>query len=195
MKHRGFTLIEVVVALGVVTTGVIAGMTLTSYNLNISSTSESRLVASNLAREGIEVVRWFRDSNWLANLPWNQSIVEVGKYRLTVDFDEANNTWATVSQIVDLDACTDCQIYLDAATGVFSHNNIGTNLTSYKRLISLKEICWQEAVGSEAILANGQKCSDVAAPLIGYEVSSQVSWNESGKQHLLEAVDRLYDWK
>lgn len=194
-QPAGLTLIEVVVALGVVTTGVLAGLTLTTYNLNTSVASASRLVAANLAREGIEVIRQKRDSNWLAGQPWNQGIVEAGKYRLTVYFDEAGNQWSTVSQAVDLANCDDCRIYLDPATGVYSHNNAGALPTSYKRWLGLKEICWQAQNSSEAILAAGQQCAGVNQPLVGYEVESLVTWRENGRDHSLSVVDRLYDWR
>ena len=191
----GLTLIEVVVALGVVTTGVISGLTLTTYNLNTAVSSATRLVAANLAREGIEVVRQKRDSNWLANVPWNQGIVEANKYRLIVSFDEVSNQWTTVSQVVDIANCSDCQIYLNPATGVYSHNNIGTLPISYKRWLGLKEICWQAAVSAEVILAAGQECVDVNQPLVGYEVESLVTWTENGRDHSLSVVDRLFDWR
>lgn len=194
-QRAGLTLIEVVVALGVVTTGVLAGLTLTTYNLNTSVASAARLVASNLAREGIEVIRQKRDANWLASVSWNQGIVEANKYRLTVNFDEVGNQWTTVSQAVEIENCPACQIYLDPATGVYSHNDTGALPTSYKRWLGLKEICWQEAIGSETILAAGQQCADVNQPLVGYEVESLVTWRESNRDHSLSVVDRLYDWR
>ena len=194
-NNFGLTLIEVVVALGVVTTGVISGLTLTAYNLTTAISSETRLVASNLAREGLEVIRQKRDSNWLANLTWNQGIVEANKYRLTVDFDAAGNQWTTVSQVVDMDSCSACQIYLNPNNGVYSHNNTGTLPTAYKRWLGLKEICWQEAVGVEAVLAYGQKCADFSQPLVGYEVESLVTWTENNRPHSISVVDRLFDWR
>ena len=86
-KKDGFTLIEVVIALSVVVTGVVAGLTLTTYNLNTVVASDRRLIAANFAREGIEVVRQVRDSHWLNNRPWDEGITDLGNYRLTVDFN------------------------------------------------------------------------------------------------------------
>ena len=191
----GLTLIEVVVALGVVTTGVISGLTLTAYNLTTAVSSATRLVAANLAREGIEVIRQKRDSNWLEGAPWNQGMVEANKYRLTVYFNEASNQWTTVSQVVNINNCNACQIYLNPNTGVYSHNDTGTLPTAYKRWLGLKEICWQAAVSAEVILAAGQKCADVNQPLVGYEVESLVTWTENSRAHSLSVVDRLYDWR
>jgi hypothetical protein len=43
-----------------------AGLGLSVHSLNVSQSSRSQIIAANLAREGIDVVRMMRDSNWLA---------------------------------------------------------------------------------------------------------------------------------
>ncbi|OGE79478.1 MAG: hypothetical protein A2751_01525 [Candidatus Doudnabacteria bacterium RIFCSPHIGHO2_01_FULL_46_14] len=65
-SQRGQTLIETVVALFILTTGLAAGLTLAVYALSSSSVSSNKVLASALAREGLEGVRRMRDSNWLA---------------------------------------------------------------------------------------------------------------------------------
>jgi hypothetical protein len=61
----GQTLIETIVGLGLLTTGIIGGMSLAVYALGASDYSLKQIVATNLAREGVEVVRNMRDTNWL----------------------------------------------------------------------------------------------------------------------------------
>ena len=73
--------------------------------------SESRVIAANLVREGIEVVRSIRDSNWLACTSWTNQQCDTWDYsddgdlnndledRLNKDysaiavFDTDNNLW------------------------------------------------------------------------------------------------------
>tara|TARA_Y100000310_G_C20560648_1_gene752873 strand:- start:357 stop:887 length:531 start_codon:yes stop_codon:yes gene_type:complete len=62
----GFTIIEVLFAIFVLTVGAVGAFALTSQVISISSAPSSQLVASYLAQEGIEVVRNIRDSNLLA---------------------------------------------------------------------------------------------------------------------------------
>lgn len=62
----GQSLIETIVAIFVLTTALTAGLGLTIYVFSSSATSQNEIIASNLAREGIEVIRMMRDSNWLA---------------------------------------------------------------------------------------------------------------------------------
>jgi len=61
----GFTLIEVLITLSVFTIGVIGSFALAIANLRSVEENQDRLVVSNLAREGIEMVKNTRDSNWL----------------------------------------------------------------------------------------------------------------------------------
>lgn len=59
-------LLETIVAIGVIMTGLVSVMALTVSNLNTQREAATRYQAVNLAREGIELVRNQRDSNWLA---------------------------------------------------------------------------------------------------------------------------------
>jgi Tfp pilus assembly protein PilV len=64
-RQSGQTLIETITALFILTTALVAGLSLAIYAASSSNRSKEEVVASNLAREGIEVVRMMRDSNWL----------------------------------------------------------------------------------------------------------------------------------
>ena len=111
-QQRGLSIMEAMIALAVIVTGVVSGLTLTSYNLTASVASEKQLLAVNLAREGIEVIRQKRDSNWLQGNPWNQGIIIAGRYRLTVNFNSSTNSWTTTAQTQALADCNECKIYL-----------------------------------------------------------------------------------
>jgi len=63
-KYSGFSFIESVLAIFVVSVGMIAVLSLLSKNLKQSMDSRDQMVASLLAQEGIELVRNLRDNNW-----------------------------------------------------------------------------------------------------------------------------------
>lgn len=63
-SESGFTFVEVVVAIAVVTIALLATVVVGSQTVNTSNTNERKVVATNLAREGVELVRSIRDSNW-----------------------------------------------------------------------------------------------------------------------------------
>lgn len=63
--QQGQTLIETLVAAFILVMGITAAVSLASYSLGISTNIKQRVVAIGLAREGIEVVKNMRDTNWL----------------------------------------------------------------------------------------------------------------------------------
>ncbi|MSU76354.1 hypothetical protein EXS54_02720 [Patescibacteria group bacterium] len=63
-QQRGFTLIEIIVMASVATVGLLAILVVANTVLRASDSNENRVAATNLAREGIELVRGARDSNW-----------------------------------------------------------------------------------------------------------------------------------
>ncbi len=63
--QKGFTLLEGIIAMTVITVGLVAGMSLAISNISTAQNNERRVVAVNLAREGVEAIRNIRDSNWL----------------------------------------------------------------------------------------------------------------------------------
>lgn len=59
-----FSLIEVVIAAALVTTALGAIFALTAMTIRLTVVSQERIMASQLAREGLEVVRQIRDTNF-----------------------------------------------------------------------------------------------------------------------------------
>jgi len=110
-NSKGQTLTETIVAIGILTTGIIGGLSLAIFSLGASDVAIKQVVATNLAREGVEIVRNFRDTNWLTgNLTdcssdigaANQDCYEdwasgfpgiPGNVRYRVVFDPSTNTW------------------------------------------------------------------------------------------------------
>ena len=62
---KGFTLMEVIVSLGVIIAALVGVMALVTFSVSSIRVNKSRIIASNLAQEGLEIVRNIRDNNWL----------------------------------------------------------------------------------------------------------------------------------
>ena len=82
--QAGQTLIETIVALFVMTTGLSSGLALATFAFGSSSDISEKITATGLAREGIEITRRMRDSNWLAG-----SLTSCGSSQFCYD------TWLT----------------------------------------------------------------------------------------------------
>jgi len=84
MTQRGFTLIEALVALVLVTVAMGPVLILATSAVNVASRIEHNLIASNLAQEGIEVIRNIRDTNWLNGAAFDNNL-SAGTWRVQWD--------------------------------------------------------------------------------------------------------------
>jgi len=62
-NKKGFTLLEVIITIFIVSIGLIGILSLVNISLKGPALSKDRLIASGLAQEGIEIVRDIRKSN------------------------------------------------------------------------------------------------------------------------------------
>jgi len=63
-NKKGFTLMEVMVAVSVIIIGLTAALGLIAFTISSGAQDKEKLIAINLAQEGIELVRNIRDNNW-----------------------------------------------------------------------------------------------------------------------------------
>lgn len=71
---KGFTLIEIMVAVSVLTIGVVGVYALVPTVIKTNAANTDRFIASQLAREGMELVRNIRDANWLRQVDWAEGL-------------------------------------------------------------------------------------------------------------------------
>lgn len=81
-KERGFTLIEGLAAIFVLTVGAGAASILITKTTSLTSVISSRLTAFYLGQEGIETIRNIRDTNQLAGNNWDANIGKTSSYEL-----------------------------------------------------------------------------------------------------------------
>jgi len=122
-KNSGFTFLELIIVFFVVIVGVLGVFQFASYPIFYSSLSESRLTATYLAQEGIEIVRNLRDENWLNDESWNNGL-ETGDY--IVDYGSA------------LLLFEDKFLNIEDINGLYGYNDSGSPIqTKFKRKITI----------------------------------------------------------
>lgn len=72
--NKGFTLVEVLVALALLTVALVPSFIQATNATLLSATIRSSLISADLAQEGIEVVRAMRDANLFAGNPFDMSL-------------------------------------------------------------------------------------------------------------------------
>ncbi|PIR38847.1 MAG: hypothetical protein COV34_00195 [Candidatus Zambryskibacteria bacterium CG10_big_fil_rev_8_21_14_0_10_42_12] len=80
---HGFTVIEALVAIGILTVAISGAFAAASLSLNRSTYTKEQVTAFYLAQEGMEAIRWKRDTNAIAGNDWMEGIGEVGDPCLT----------------------------------------------------------------------------------------------------------------
>jgi len=73
---RGFTLIELMVSIFVLSIAIIGAYSAFNIMDILTSNATDRFVAAYLAQEGMEIVRNMRDTNWLEGDDWMAGLVD-----------------------------------------------------------------------------------------------------------------------
>lgn len=200
-------MLELIVALGVVLAGILGMLTLILSSINAARRAAEQVVAQNLAREGIELVRSIRDSNWL-DPDYDPSTAETWDKGLIDTAPDPDDP--TAAPIVSSSGYTDGASVLNYAPN--AHGNDGTKIglransyvqpydpatdvdTHYFRLITFNPICWNNA-NQEEIVTALSGCSAGYEP-VGLAVISEVRWPTTGVfSHKITLEERLYSWR
>ncbi len=193
-NKSGQGILETVIALGVIITALSGGMGLAIKSLTSSQQSQMSVIASNLAREGIEIVRNIRDRNWLEEGTWDADLSLGADTEAIVTFDPASDPveWNIDFSSPAYPACkasNKCRLF--KGTGdyqdVYAHiSSAGWEETQFYRVISLKQIC-----------KNGQILNNCGGgnPKIGIQAVSSVYWEERGNEHSLDIEEQIYNWR
>ncbi len=162
----GFSILEVIIAILIISIGMIGVLSLVTQNIQVQYINKNNLIASQLAQEGLELVRNVRDENWLAGNNYNLDIAGiVGDRTYAIDYRGRNFINPAVNSVDDAGA----RLNIKAATQLYSHE--AGAATPFYRLIT--------AVDNVEYL----------------EVECKVQWEERGRTHDYTAKTLLYDWK
>lgn len=181
MKNKGFTLIELIIAVFVVTVGVVFVYGIIQQIISYTLISNSRFVAAYLAQEGIEIIRNIRDNNWVAGEDWSQNLINGNPPGFT-----GCNPGGPPAKYCEADFMdtflTERPVALDPnflrLQGQFYQYDPNGVQTKFKRKIEIVPVD-----------------VDVDGAYDKLNVSVEVLWNDKGKDYNVEIAEELWNWR
>lgn len=168
-QKRGFTLLEIMVVLFVISLGMVGVLSLIIQNIQAQSYNKNNLIAYQLAQEGVELIRKVRDSNWKQSLPYNTNLAD-GQYYM----DYLDNV-PTLCNPNDHEQAEKLVLKQDENGFYFNESLTSTGVTTssgFSRLITIRNIDAKSL-----------------------QVTVKVSWKEKGRDSSYILDTYLYDWK
>jgi len=175
-RKKGFTLIEVMLAISILTIAVGGSFALIQQTLIAASLNQSELAASYLMQEGIEIVRNIRDNNWLEQrtvpgTSWDDGLTSCQSPDYCCEGDYKTDVPPIFSSLTSFSTCGFNNLhYLNIDENGFYGYSEGAP-TKFKRKINVTK------VDNNTL-----------------EVSIEVQWSERGRDHSIKAQDYLYNW-
>ena len=120
---KGQLLIESIIAISMITIGLLGIFSLLSQSLGLRRVVSERYSATYLAAEAVEIVKNTIDTNYIKKLPWNQNLSTVGDYEL--DYDDQPPFSVYLGKLLKY----------DSGTGIYSYN-FGDE-TQFKRKVTI----------------------------------------------------------
>lgn len=172
--QKAFSIIEVVVVIFIVVFGMVGILALAQRSISASNINKNELIASQLAQEGLELVRNKRDENWLAGLP-----LDGWKYGDGVD--------PNTDIVGDLNYSID---YLENIYNTNSINDVGARL-----IIGASGYYSHNTSDAPYINSPFYRIIEVTDDQDDYvEIKCTVRWKERGATQNYSASMILYNW-
>jgi type II secretory pathway pseudopilin PulG len=167
LNKNGYLLIESVVAITMVTVGLLGIFSLLSRSLSLNRVVSDRYVAAYLAAEGLEIIKNLIDNNVLAGLAWNVNLEE-GSYQFDYKIKSLPPSCGFSCRQV---------FYFNEDSQLYSYNPTSRK-TSFQRTVS--------------IAPNRDKDGFVQS----LKVNSTVNWSgRGGSSFNVNLEDRFYNYR
>lgn len=193
--NKGQGLLEALAGISIIIIGLTGVLAIGYGSMASNYEARTRVIAANLAREGVEAAHNIRDSNWLGGNLWDNGLHNAADYDGVPVLDFSTGRWQI--NFTPNDFSSDITKIYQYASGdyknFFFHSAIlpaNTLEVPFRRFITLKSICYD---GSSETLEDSASCS--IGNKIGVRIAVEVKWIEHSRTHNLIVEDSLYDWR
>lgn len=207
IKKNGFTLVETIVAFGLLLAALVGPVSLITQGLAGASASKNKLIASHLAQEGIELARAVRDNNILCEVLGHPAIqwasdpndptgglIMQREYELDanqprrLDCNTMSGTFIP-NAMFPSPGCSGQALLLNSA-GVYTY--VSGTPSAFSRCV---RICSPPNAGSCAPFPGSAPDGGGIDDSDQMEIIAEVTWNERGTGQNLILRERLYNWR
>jgi hypothetical protein len=183
------------IAITIIVSSVSSSLALVQSSITASTIGGTHVVAANLAREGAEVARSVRDSNWLKGQSFQVGLTDAGGKAARPFLNTATGAWSFSFAPTSLSSPSSA-VYLDR-DGIYVQADglpAGGTLSPYSRVVTLNHVCRDNGTGEERIVTSGS-CLGTET-LVALDAVSEVRWRAiGGAQQTVTVESRLYDWR
>lgn len=155
LNKKAFTLMEIVVSIPILLILIVSLLDFVMYNLNAQSRIKNDFMLNELAKEGIEVITFMRDANYVKGEPnlydtginFGGAINEQIKYQLYYDkTKDINERWSLIAlddQSANINSCIadgTCALKMEATDEFYKQNkSVPGTATDFYRLITIEK--------------------------------------------------------
>ncbi|HPN15286.1 MAG TPA: type II secretion system protein [bacterium] len=203
----GQSLIEMLIVLFIIALGLFAVVSLIFSNVALQEQDADQIVATNLAREALEMVQNMRDTNWLlGDRPFDYGMLVEGAVSAPTPVVDCTvvPVWdggAIPAPFFDAtpNDLSQARVYKQGVEGYFT-NTVTATSTEYQRLLTLAPICEDPNNSANKAVAEGAcACPPAGFPTytkrIGLRAKADVRWLRKNRQRNLTIYGDFYDWR
>lgn len=168
-RHKGLSIIGLLVAIWILLTAALGLSRVLVVREKTVDISRQRLVAATVAREGLELMRAVRDTNWFNSRPWTSDLCDPAAPPFSASFildaTMVNNGTPPVTPV----SLAQEELFINAQGEWLHDSSSGNRPTGFRRLLTVQ-------------------CAS-ATPLV-LQLTSRVAYGTS----TVEVKEELYNW-
>lgn len=145
-NDKGFSIMEVIISVGIVSFAFVGIMSVFASNVRVEIANRDKITAAYLVQEGMEVIKQTRDNNWFAGDSWDTDLSNnVNQTIVLNNPDSISQGWDIIQASASEELCRR-NIYLSDNGTYVQSGSCNSSLpaawkaTKFKRIIGIEKL-------------------------------------------------------